>query len=224
MKVVVLVPWRPVERIREWNWRIVRPYLEHLGWPIYTGDRPGTWSRSAACNAASKAAGSWEVAVVTDADTVPEVAPVREAVGIAIETAGGVRPHDNLWRLTKQGSMALARKGPGAIRRNLTSGTHLGGGLLVISREAWEAVDGFDERFQGWGHEDSFMGLSLVTRASWSRVAGNAWHLWHPLPVKTTPEYRTNRALLEEKQHSRYTVAAVQRASKRLGFDVGKVL
>jgi hypothetical protein len=49
-----------------------------------------------------------------------------------------------------------------------------------VPRGLFESVDGFDERFAGWGYEDraffyacrTFGGLTL-------RVPGPAYHLWH---------------------------------------------
>lgn len=220
--IVVLVPWRGGERLRERNWKLTRPHLEALGYPLFLGDRVGPWSRAAACNAAAAAAGDWDVAVIADADTIPEPEPVRRAVGIAAETGGAVRPHDKLWRLRHSTTPIIARRGPSAIGPQHTTGTHLGGGLLVVARSGWDRVGGFDERFVGWGHEDSAFNHRVLAAASWRQIEGNAWHLWHPSPKPASPEYRRNRALLAELERS--NVLKVRRASRKAGYDVGAVL
>jgi len=160
--------------------------------------------------------------VVADADTIPEQPSVARAVIIAQVTKGAVRPHDKLWRLSRAGTARFEKNGPERFHPGEAIRTHPGGGLLVIHREAWEAVQGFPEAFTGWGHEDSYMGISLVARASWDRVEGNAWHLWHPAPATNTPEYARNRQLLAE--HRNRHLLAIRRASRDKGFDVGKVL
>lgn len=220
--VVTLVPWRGGDRRREFNWNIVRPHLEAMGYPVILGDRAGPWSRAAAINQAAAAAGRWRVAIIADADTVVEPPVIREAVELARRTGGGVRPHDHLWRLTRQGSAVLKKHGPIAIHSRLTSGVAPGGGVLVVSRAAWDRIGGFNEAYVGWGHEDSAVSLELVAKASWDRLPGNAWHLWHPAPDRKTPQYRANRALLMRAQ--RENAMAIRKASKAAGWDVGKVL
>lgn len=94
--------------------------------------------------------------------------------------------------------------------------------MLVVSRAAWDRIGGFNEAYVGWGHEDSAVSLELVAKASWDRLPGNAWHLWHPAPDRKTPQYRANRALLMRAQ--RENAMAIRKASKAAGWDVGKVL
>lgn len=224
MKAVVCVPWRGGEAQREANWAATLPFLEGLGYRIYTGDSQGAWSRAGACNAAAAAAGAWDVAIFADADTIPERVVIRRAVDIARRREGAVRPHDHLWRLTRVGSRMLLRRGIERFSPSLASGTFPGGGLLVVSRRAFEAVGGFDERFVGWGHEDSALGIALVRHASWERIPGNAYHLWHPPASTRTPEYRRNRMLLRQLRAERENHHAISAASQRLGFDVGAVL
>jgi len=223
VRTVVLVPWRPGEPVRERNREIASRWLDELGWPITDGDRPGPWSRAAAVNAAARRAGRWDLALVADADTIGEPAVVAEAAALALRIGGGVRPHDRLWRLRRHATARVSRHGTrGLGGSRLSSGLQPGGGLLVIARKAWEAVGGFDERFTGWGHEDSFLGYSLVERAAWARVPGEAWHLWHPPAVRREPEYGRNRAMMIQKRAE--AAVALERASRRLGFDVAAVL
>jgi hypothetical protein len=193
-----------------------------LDWPIYLGDRPGPWARAAACNAAAAAAGRWDVALVTDADTIPSSRPIREAVQIAYETHGAIRPHDRLYDLNRSQSLIIGSRGPQALTLSPRQKILLGGGLLVISRRAWESVGGYDERFIGWGHEDSAMNTSLLAEAYWDRIPGEAWHLWHPRDATDTPERRTNRRMMAEIQHRHRP--AIEKVSRERGWDVGAVL
>lgn len=198
----MLVPWRPGDPIREESWQVVRPYLKAFNWAIFTGDKPGPWSRAGSVNLAAKTAGKWDVAVIADADTVPEEAAIHNAVEWVCKTKGGARPHNNLWRLTPHGSKILALRGPEAMQRRYHTGTFLGGGLLVVHREGWEATGGFDEKFVEWGWEDSAFNTELLVKAAWDRLPGNAWHLWHPradLGSKTSVANRKRYAAFEAK-------------------------
>jgi hypothetical protein len=219
MGVVILVPWRPGEERREFNWRVTRPYLERFGWELFLGDRPGPWARAAAVNAAARAAGDWDVALIADADTIPEEAPVRRAAEIVGD--GAIRPHDRLWSLNASQSVQLSMTGPERVELRKTR-LFPGGGLLVVSRTAWETVGGYDERFIGWGHEDSDLHTRLLVDASWDRIPGQAWHLWHKREAIHTPERLENRRMMEEIQERHR--ATIEAESARRGWDIGAYL
>lgn len=219
MGTVILVPWRGGEERREWNWKVVRPYLERFGWPIFTGDSEGPWSRAAAVNAAAKAAGDWDAALIADADTIPEMEPVQRAVAMVGMNGGAIRPHDTLWNLKSWQSTQLAQQGIERLHLNHKTKTNPGGGLLVISREAWDTVGGYDERYVTWGHEDSDIHTRLLAEASWDRIPGQAWHLYHPRDTTKTPEVLRNREMMRQTQE-RYR-AVIERESEKRGWDVG---
>jgi hypothetical protein len=203
-------------------WKVAQPYLADLGYPIWLGDREGPWSRGAAINAGARQAGDWDVMVIADADTVPEVEPVRKAVEMVRETNGAIRPHDTLWMMNPVETIKFVAGGPGNVTRRPKSLINLGGGLLVVSRTAWERVGGYDETFVGWGHEDTHLNTRLLLEAYWDRIPGMAWHLWHPRDDGKTPERWANKrkAMVLQMQHSDRIAAE----GHRRGWDVGAVL
>lgn len=69
----------------------------------------------------------------------------------------------------------------------------LAGGDFGLWRHDFEAVNGFDERFVGWGQEDDDLGLRL--RAAGIRLESVldltcSLHVWHPTDPSATPRWR----------------------------------
>jgi glycosyltransferase involved in cell wall biosynthesis len=69
----------------------------------------------------------------------------------------------------------------------------LAGGNCGMWRRDFEAVNGCDERFVGWGQEDDDLGLRL--RAAGVRlesILDRTWslHVWHPVDTSATPRWR----------------------------------
>jgi GT2 family glycosyltransferase len=69
----------------------------------------------------------------------------------------------------------------------------LAGGDFGVWRGDFEAVNGFDERFVGWGQEDDDLGLRL--RAAGVRLESaldetQSLHVWHPTDPSATPRWR----------------------------------
>jgi hypothetical protein len=57
----------------------------------------------------------------------------------------------------------------------------MGGGIVVLRRDDYEAVGGIDPRFRGWGGEDISFGWALsVLVGVGHRLDGDLWHLYHP--------------------------------------------
>lgn len=212
----MLVPWRAGDPVREQAWSHVKPALGALGWPIFTGDTGGEFSRSAACNAAAAAAGEWDVAVVADADTYHPLAPMRLAVDAAHESGRAVVPWDRRHKLnefgsanvvfTLEGVADVGRLGDPSTAERYEPGEEAApwnqpsypiwrrGGAIVIPRAAWEMVGGFDEGFRRWGHEDCAQRLALGTLAGLMAVEGDCWHLYHaPVARERHYGFRENR-------------------------------
>jgi glycosyltransferase involved in cell wall biosynthesis len=91
---------------------------------------------------------------------------------------------------------ALARRHRRARWHNLVrhpSKPRLTGGDFGIWRADFERVNGFDERFVGWGQEDDDLGLRL--RAAGLRLESvldltRSLHVWHPTDPTATPRWR----------------------------------
>lgn len=192
MNCVVLVPFRGGTDQRRWQlWDWTSWWLDRiLGWPIVVGDAGGeTFSRAASVNAAAAAAGDWDVALIGDADTVQELEPAVYAAEQVALTDGACKPWQTRLKLSPQGTLKFAQRGPSAVgwndrdRTDRTSAQQ-GGGTLMVSRSAWDAVGGMDPNFVGYGNEDlAFVAAleTLVLGAPLEHTGGTCWHLHHRL-------------------------------------------
>jgi len=69
----------------------------------------------------------------------------------------------------------------------------LAGGNCGMWRSDFEAVNGCDERFVGWGQEDDDLGLRLRARGvRLESILDRTWslHVWHPVDTSATPRWR----------------------------------
>lgn len=192
MSVAVVVPWRDTS---PWRRIVMEHVVEHYKRElpidelqiVDAGGEP--FNRGASKNL-GVARSSSDVLVIADADTLVPGANLRAAVDFA-RTHSVVVPFDSLIGLSQHGTELMLRGeiGPFANWRDETP-EHVeldwrrrsDGGVNVLTREAFELAGGFDERFVGWGFEDSSFAYAmntLVGETLW--LQATAVHLWHPL-------------------------------------------
>lgn len=172
---------------RERNWRFLRERYERLfDWEIVTSDKLGSpWSKGTALHDAVERASHDEI-VLADADILIAPDALTQAVKM-LRFAGWVVPHRKVYRLTEEitrqvidGEVGEPRPTPPqwVVRRPYVGPR--AGGILMITREAWEVSGGMDPRFRGWGGEDISFAKALHTLVGpCHRLAAPAWHLWH---------------------------------------------
>lgn len=170
MREVILIPWRPgrPDRVRAF-YETWTTQWDQLNLPVYLGDSGhDRFHRGASRNAAARAAGRWDVALIADADVLLFRENIREAMRQAYAFDRVVFPHDRYQSLRRDG------------RPFQTSTAPTNGGALAISRDAWERVQGYDERFAGWGYEDAAFRLATETLlGSPIRLPGFMRELFH---------------------------------------------
>jgi predicted glycosyltransferase involved in capsule biosynthesis len=171
-------------------------------------------NRAAARNDAFKKS-TGDILIINDADTFCNQSVLDLAVDMVNEDARTwVIPFDVYYNLTQDFTDELL-DGP-EIHTPLPSEvqydhriTHVEhppegsvAGVLVVPRAAYEATDGYDERFKGWGYEDDSQAWKWDHE--WyphKRLAGPCYHLWHPPAVDgdfKNPHIDENRRLFKE--------------------------
>lgn len=190
-------------RTKAYQWTR-RWYARHFpDWKIVVGTCAGEWSKGAALHLAYQRASSGPL-VLADADSVLyQPAALQEAVtAVREERASWVQPHFKVYRLNEKETARL-HAGADNIRLGLTCrqpyGGLPGGGITVLSRDAWETVRGVDPRFHGWGGEDICFGYALETLVGPAlRLEADLVHLWHPHPAPDLRGSLESEALVAE--------------------------
>lgn len=215
MDVVALVPRRP-EPWRDQLWRYARRLFKaQVDWPIVEGlSIDGPFNRSRALNEAAERAGDWDVALILDADTVPDFANVTQAVERARASGSLICAQTVFRSLTRESTKAvLAGKCELHSAAKRWDYPQPKSSCLAISRQTWQMVGGFDERFRGWGFEDSSFFHACQALAGVERLEGVAHHLWHPRSPEKWPaldEYQANEALGARYKAARHNAEAMR--------------
>lgn len=180
-------------RFRVWNfiYSQYERFLPEAQIVVGTDDGEDPFHKTVALNRAVAGA-KHDLLLIADTDTWCPSAQVREAVA-GIEKAPNTwwRPWNRKLKLGPADSERLLQTQdgwdgtipPGADHpgRWESMNTYWAAPPHLFTREQYERVGRFDERFRGWGQEDEAFALSLrsiVGRPQ--RVFGTAVHLYHP--------------------------------------------
>lgn len=203
MNAVIIVPRRPDNGWRDRLWDYCREQWEDEfpDIPIIEGEHlDGPFNRAAAINKAAD--GPWDIAVIIDSDVVINAAQVRRAIGVADDTGRMTLAYTNYKPLTEKSTKAVIAHGGGnlVVDRREENPDHVSS-CVVVPRNLWDEVGGFDERFVGWGPEDSaFATACRVLGGGLERVDGAVYHLWHPHSAERnsrSPLWAAGRKLAE---------------------------
>ncbi len=202
MKFSLLVPRKPDNGPRDYNWSLIKKRYKKLlpQVEICTGhDESELFCRSKAVNkAAQKATG--DIFIVIDADVIFNPG-LLEKIASVIHLHPWIIPFKNAILLTKEATRRLIKEGLPAkvrIKEDDIERSYLGKGQLmnVMKRECFEAVHGLDERFRGWGLEDFAFRLSLDTICGKHfSMDENIYHLWHPRAKRNHINASMNKSL-----------------------------
>lgn len=162
--VSVLVPWRGGDPQRERVWEFIKKQWEDIGIELCVGvDDPGApFNCSRALNRAFNLA-TKDVVMIFGADCLPNLSAMADAYDIL--TNGGqqwIPLFDRTEYFNEYATQEIMRGMPMVIQ---TTDPNLAvpfqTGVLAMRREAYKEAGGSDERFSGWGGEDSAFRLSL---------------------------------------------------------------
>lgn len=224
-EVVVAIPWRGTSPERQRNFEFVKRWFErHLPEvPILfpdSGHQP--FNRGASRNAGvtlAEASGA-RVVVLCDADTVPEIEPLKEAIYAASKDDKLHLPYTEFRGLTELGTRrALAGKSM-ADQSCEDEHSYATGGILVIQPKAYWKAGGHPE-LVGWGFEDTIFRICAdALLGPTVRHTGTIHHLWHPKDWNLgSDEYLLNKSFGEMYAAIEGNTSAIQRMVSRRDRD-----
>jgi len=199
--VKVIIPWRPqpsrlaaFEATSAW-YRQNLPGAEIV--TVDSGEVPFNLARCRNVGMADVATPD-EVVVVGDADTIPSLEPLLAAIADAA-TSGLVHlPYTRYQWLGAAGTAAYFAGAPlDTVDATLVVGAC--SGVYVTTPRTWASHGGQDERFRGWGFEDSawFAAHTTLLGTQPRRHEGDVYALHHETQLREGEQYEANAALRE---------------------------
>lgn len=185
--ISLLIPFASHDQRRIMIFEWVTRRWAHLftDWQLCVGmSEEENFNRSEARNKAFERS-KGDILVLSDADTACTAECVLAAIQKVQQGAPWVVAHDRYYSLTKEYTDQLLLQPPTVnlcppFESDWIMKERSMAGVLVMPRAAWEHVNGYDERFQGWGYEDNEFAIRMDRRwGPHQRVRGPMLHLWH---------------------------------------------
>lgn len=186
MTPVFIVPRRsdPSAADRDQLWTFCKKWWTDAfpDWEIYEHPGPdGPFNRGAAINSAVKNAKDWDVLVIIDGDVVADPQQVESAVKIAASTGQMTFAFTDYVALNQAMTRQVlhGNKGDWSRGARLKMSSHVSS-IVVVPRNMWSRVHGFDARCNGWGYDDViFTDACRTLGGGVNRVPGTVYHLHH---------------------------------------------
>jgi hypothetical protein len=200
MKVAAIIPWR-MQPSRQYAMELLTHwYSEHMPHAevllIDTDDHP--FNLAACRNEGVRRAEShgYDVCVINDADTIPQLQPLQSAIEAAYETPYVHLPYTQ-YRSLRRGGTQEYLDGRSIEQCDYFEVPGACSGLFVTTPGTWWSHGGQDERFRGWGFEDAawYTAHTTLLGAEPQRHTGCVFSLHHDSAVKEGPHYESNAAL-----------------------------
>ena len=103
-----------------------------------------------------------------------------------------VRPFEKIIMLNEHESDKLKRTDLIYLdKRNFDGYNSFGKFSLILNRDIFEKVGGYDETFQGWGFQDLDLTHRIPKGCYRGYMTNTGFHMWHPRP--STEFYETNK-------------------------------
>jgi hypothetical protein len=180
--VEVVIPWRDgcLHREAALGWVMSRYMRERPEWPVFLSSCEGPWCKARAVMPTIQVADDGAIIVIADADVWCD--GLGGAIDAVAEGAPWAIPHSHVHRLSPSATAAVLAGAPWEdqpLDQRPYRGVE-GGGIVVARRETLLEAP-LDDRFCGWGQEDTAHALALTTLAGYPwRGEAPLVHLWHP--------------------------------------------
>jgi len=200
INVAVVIPWRE-KGDRKYAFKIVRSWYEN-NLPnakiILADDEKKDFCLAGCRNIGVKNAedAGADVVVISDADTIPEIGPLLEAIESASNDGYVHLPYNEYRSLRQKGTKEFL-KGKKLEDCNSLVVDGACSGVYVSSPKTWWSHHGQDERFRGWGFEDAawYTAHTVLLDSEPVRHNGRVYAMHHESQGKEGELYDTNAQL-----------------------------
>ena len=181
----MIFPWRPGDRDRESAFDYVRDWVASLGlpWTKADADPLDVFNRAASKNRGARQSAWADVLIFHDADMVIPRHVYPELVDTATSTGRlvvGFFEYRTLEKATSRMVYAGQIDDPFDAPAFTSHAGFSTGGVVAITREGFDTVGGYDERFRGWGCEDFALYIAALTVLGQpERLENSAVHFFH---------------------------------------------
>jgi GT2 family glycosyltransferase len=187
LKVGVAIPWRPQESRLSAFYFVLNFYQNYFpDFKIYASDcSDQMWNVAEARNRAVEQAikDGCDVVVVSDADVIPKKKMLKRAIKLAHKNQLIVQPFYRAFELNKEMTNRYVRGviSKKKIRKKANLLERSPGGILVITPKVFKALNGWDQRFRGWGYEDVALSWvhACIMGYEYIRLDSEIYSLWH---------------------------------------------
>lgn len=168
------------------------------------------FNRAASRNKAVKLAESG-IVVIADTDILPNPDSLKSAIEGA-KNGGMHLGYDYYRALIKEATERYYLRKCDADRLQKSHDSRESTcGIVVIRCDEWWRAGGMDERFNGWGWEDTAFACAVKTMlGDHTYHKGTVNHLWHPSAVRVhSDQYQANKALCERYMRANGDIGAM---------------
>lgn len=206
---------------RDRLWRFLKRHYYLIPRVVEGYHKDGPFNRSLALNIASTLAGNWHVAVFIDSDAYIDPERLNEAIRLAVDTQQMVIPFDKVVELNEWTTDEILTSGKllyspeqDQIEKVRDTPVTTQSLFVVVPRNLYEQVGGFDEQFVGWGGEDNaFYRSAEIIGGEVLRMPGNVYHLWHPQASRAHQPQNGFRYRMYQVAHTKADLDQLRRLS-----------
>lgn len=200
IKISVVIPWR-AKPDRQYGFNIVKSWYRE-NFPeaslIFSDDGKKDFCLSGCRNFGVKLAeeGGADIVIINDADTIPEINPLKDSVVAAYNDSYVHLPYTEYRSLRKKGTLEF-KSGKQLNQCDAFIVDGAVSGVYVTSPKTWWSHYGQDERFRGWGFEDAawYSAHKIILNKEPVRHNGAVYSMHHKSAVKSGSLYEANAQL-----------------------------
>lgn len=193
-----MIAWRAVPSRLSNLATVVAWYEANLGvTPVTVDSKPGEpFNLAQARNRCVEQAPA-RVVVLSDADVIPERRPLLAAIAAARTSNRAQLPYTLYRPLTERGTNAVANGVPITAAEYALQMRGAVSGVQVTRADIWHSHGGQDERFRGWGFEDTaWWNAHRTLLGEPIRQRGVAVSLFHESWTRDPVQYEASGALM----------------------------